>query len=546
MTAPESQERLGASRDVPPGLAVPAVSDASFPARVAALLRSRPLSEAAFNADRQDWPGQVYDIPSFALAAIDTIIANQGFEEEATYEQVTTALTALASRAAPARPTSEHRKVAAYTVDSLLNRSNREAEFAYRISDYATDAGGHRQREVRFRLLLEREDSARGEIVLNATRDAIIALIGGLEFDVEDEQVANEILLERQLARGAFDAAERAAVRARLLSVRLADDLDRLIRETRRDVRTVLGEWATTVPQRLDESRDHIESRLDSEHRLRAKVSESLEAGDSEVAESAARIASILGECQRRHEALHRRVIGAREVFLDEQNRQVFRPPPLGYLPDLPSEVLHPLLVTGSDDALTVTFQWITDVSGPVAPRLPRLHRVVTDLLTIRDSEEPDADLDDEEDLDPPELPLISPYAVAAAARAVQTVDLPARLSTAIVECFNQGAADDGTNPFTVAEVVTLAALWCYAPEDIEPGEAARQDLAPAVLGARAAVDSDGVVLELPGWTGDDLILAPFADALEMADPPPTRALPEHLRHFAEGSPPRAGGAGWH
>ena len=76
MTAPESQERLGASRDVPPGLAVPAVSDASFPARVAALLRSRPLSEAAFNADRQDWPGQVYDIPSFALAAIDTIIAN--------------------------------------------------------------------------------------------------------------------------------------------------------------------------------------------------------------------------------------------------------------------------------------------------------------------------------------------------------------------------------------------------------------------------------------------------------------------------------------
>lgn len=83
-------------------------------------------------------------------------------------------------------------------------------------------------------------------------------------------------------------------------------------------------------------------------------------------------------------------------------------------------------------------------------------------------------------------------------------------------------------------------------PEDIEPGEAARQDLASAVLGARAAVDSDGVVLELPGWTGDDLILAPFADALEMADPPPTRALPEHLRHFAEGSPPRAGGAGWH
>jgi hypothetical protein len=54
---------------------------------------------------------------------------------------------------------------------------------------------------VQFRLLIEREDPVRGEVVLNATRDAINALVGGLEFDVEDEQVASEVLLERQLAR---------------------------------------------------------------------------------------------------------------------------------------------------------------------------------------------------------------------------------------------------------------------------------------------------------------------------------------------------------
>jgi hypothetical protein len=466
----------------------------------------------------------VYDIASFALAAIDTVIASQGFEEEATYEQVTGVLALLAARAAPFRQPAEHQKVAAYTVDSLLNRANREAEFAYRISDYSSEAGGHRQREVRFRLLLEREDAARGEIVLNATRDAIIALIGGLEFDVEDEQVAN--------------AAERAAVRARLLSVRLADDLDRLIRETRRDLRAVVSEWATTVPQRLDESRDHIESRLESEHRLRAKVSESLEAGDAEVAESAARIANILGECQRRHEALHRRVISAREVFLDEQNRQVFRPAPLGYLPDLPAEVLRPLLSAVSDDALAVTLRWITDVSGPVAPRLPRLHRVTTELLTIRDTEELDGESVDEEELDPPEPPVISPSAVAAASRAVQAVGLPARLSTVIVECLTQGGAEDGTDAFTVAEIVALAALWCYAPEDVEPGESGRQDLTTEVLGARAAVDSDGTRLELPRWTGDDLILAPFADALELAAPSPTRTLPDHLSRFADAAAP--------
>jgi hypothetical protein len=75
-------------------------------------------------------------------------------------------------------------------------------------------------------------------VVVNATRDAINALVGGLEFDVEDEQVANELMLERQLAKGAFDAAEKAAVRARLLSVSLVEDLARLIKDTRRDLRT--------------------------------------------------------------------------------------------------------------------------------------------------------------------------------------------------------------------------------------------------------------------------------------------------------------------
>ena len=34
--------------------------------------------------------------------------------------------------------------------------------------------------------------------MLRATADAINALIGGLDFDVEDEQVATEIILQRQ------------------------------------------------------------------------------------------------------------------------------------------------------------------------------------------------------------------------------------------------------------------------------------------------------------------------------------------------------------
>ncbi len=37
----------------------------------------------------------------------------------------------------------------------------------------------------------------------------------------------------------------------------------------------------------------------------------------------------------------------------------------------------------------------------------------------------------------------------------------------------------------------------------------------------RTAVDTDGKPLRLPGWDGDDVIVAPDADALAEADPVP-------------------------
>src|SRR6184192_3644577 len=85
----------------PHAMADLSVFDRTFPARVAVLMRSRPITEAIVAASRQDWPESTYDIATFALAAIDLIIAQQGFEEEATYDDVVAGLTTLARRAAP-------------------------------------------------------------------------------------------------------------------------------------------------------------------------------------------------------------------------------------------------------------------------------------------------------------------------------------------------------------------------------------------------------------------------------------------------------------
>ncbi|WP_284742738.1 hypothetical protein [Amycolatopsis sp. RTGN1] len=496
--------------DLPP-------SDPTFPARVAALLRSRPIVEAVLAAGRQDWPADSYDVTTLALAAIDLVIARQGFDEEATYDDLVGGLTILARRAAPGRSGEEHRRVAEFTIGGLLNRPAQEAPFTYRISDH-TDRGGHRQRQVQFRLLVEREDPVRGEVVVNATRDAINALVGGLEFDVEDEQIANELMLERQLAKGAFDAAEKAAVRARLLSVSLAEDLARLIKDTRRDLRSVLDEWAEQVPERLELARDHIAGRLESEHRLLAKVRESLEAEDAQVTAAAARIARLLTECARRHQALHARVITARSVFLDEQDRQAFRPPALGYLPDLAVEVLNPLLGLPTAVALEVTDRWLSDITGPRPPKLPRLYRLVEDLWSVREPAmtDPGAETDEIGDADPP---TIVPEVVEAAAAVVGNVGLPARLSALLAEALT--APGETADRQATAEIVALAALWCYAPEEAETGRPESADLAASIFGPRAAADADGLRLDLTGWDGDDLIVVAQPDALRDADPAP-------------------------
>jgi hypothetical protein len=167
--------------------------ESSFPARVAAFLRFSPIIEMAQSARRRDWPADTYDIVTLALAAIDMVVARQGLDLEATRDDVVAALRELSYRAAPERPAEEHRQVAAFVIDSLLNRHGRDGPFRYVTSDYTGEDGRHRRREVPFSLLVERDDAVRDENVLRATPDAVNALIGGLDFDVEDEQVATEL-----------------------------------------------------------------------------------------------------------------------------------------------------------------------------------------------------------------------------------------------------------------------------------------------------------------------------------------------------------------
>ena len=496
------------------------VYESSFPARVGAFLRFSPVIEAAQAARRRGWPESAYDIVTLALTAIDLVVSRQGFETEATREDLVSTLAELACLASPDRPGEEHLDVAGFVVDALLNRQGHQAPFRYVTSDYSSPRDGHRHRNVPFSLLVEHDHAARDENVLRATKDAINALIGGLDFDVEDEQVATELVLERQLARNAFDSALKSAERARLLSVGLSEEFDRLVKQTRRDLRAVEDEWANTVPNRLESARDHIRDRLKAERYLLGKVREALASGDEKVLTTARRIAELLEECQHRHESLHQRVIAARGVFLEEQERQAFRPPALITLPDPHQQVLLPAMELDKGSAELLATRFLIDMWGPQVPRLPRLYRLINDLWSRHASGSPDGRSENEPELADPEPPLLRTEAIDVAVRAVGSVGLPARLSTLVAACYQDAIAADPRVREKGAEVLNLAVLWSYSPEDADDdGGIAADDLMIRVLGHRTAVDSDETPLRLPGWDGDDVIVAPDSDALATANP---------------------------
>jgi len=496
------------------------VYESSFPARVAAFLRFSPVIEAAQAAHRRGWPDGCYDIVTLALTAIDLVVSRQGFETEATRADVVAALAELAYVASPDSPGEEHLEVAGFVVDALLNRQGHQAPFRYITSDYSSPQDGYRQRNVPFSLLVERDHATRDENVLQATKDAINALIGGLDFDVEDEQVATELVLGRQLARNAFDSALKSAERARLLSVGLSEELDRLVKQTRRDLRVVEEDWASSVPDRLEAARDHIRDRLKTERYLLGKVREALASGDEKILAAARRIAQLLEECQHRHESLHHRVISARGVFLEEQERQAFRPPALITVPDPHQQVLLPALELDQACAEALAGRFLIDMWGPQVPRLPRLYRLVNDLWSRHSGAVPDSRGDDDPELADPMPPLLRPEVIGVAVRAVQAVGLPARLSTLVAACYRDAAASCHEVRQQGAEVLNLAVLWAYSPEDADDdGGIMADDLMVRVLGRRTDVDSDGTPLLLPGWDGDDLIVAPDSDALAAASP---------------------------
>jgi hypothetical protein len=455
--------------------------------RQRALLHTLPLDALHRANALRDPELRHYDALALGLATMDLIVDHMGLDIDVDRPRVASHLAPLLDemdRAAGKWPDPAlHDAIVERVIAALRNDDERRRPFSVSYLDVDGDGLVRRVRE--FRLVYD-QFHPDGGTVLRLSNEAVNLFLGALELPIEDAQAAAEAIVQSQLARGRLDEALASAQGARLQSLRYKTKVERVLRDTRRDVTSL--DWQLEVPRLLDEALAHVSARLLVEQTIvntSAERLDLLEDGDPRGA-LVARIGALARECMLLHTALQGPLMRVRNVFLDEQARQRFVAPPLAARPDLINDVLAPVLAMRRPDALRVGEAVQPVVFGAHPPPLLSLRALLNWQLRPR------------RDLAP------SPHAIADLDLAERTLD-PTRFPPEIRTLINE-LLGGLIEPKTLSEL--LEALRAEGASD-----ATFDALALAVGEAFAdeghRVERVGSSFEAAGWFGDELLISP-------------------------------------
>jgi hypothetical protein len=438
---------------VPPDVDV-ALGDEALARRAKAMACTVPLHSLEANKGRmRDGEFNRYTVWALAFVAIDTVTVQMDFDRGAAHDAVIEAMVPYARRQAPDREDAEHRDICKWVLDELIGTTAAQRGFTVDYGDYN---GEYERRSFGFQLLSEHSTSD-GSVYLRATDAAINVLVGALDTDVESAQAAAEAKLENLVRRGRLSEAQHAAQQARYRTIQLGELIRQDLAATKRNLLSV--DWAGEVSPRLDGALTHISERLEVERRIAENIRQTRDrAEDPQKRAQAASLIELLDECQNRHMVLQRKLMEARQVFLAEQERQVFAPPATVRLRDISAEMLIPALRLSLDDAEPLLVDFFQRVLGPHPERIGRLATLVGLLLTPpRERDELGAEVTE------PDLHELVPFEAfpepvrdAAAAIMDSVGSQPTRMSELLA------AALEGS-PAT-AHLVSLLSLHAFSP----------------------------------------------------------------------------------
>jgi hypothetical protein len=347
--------------------------------RLRVLLHTRPMLELRDWDLRREPQTQHFDSLTLAMRVFDVVIESMGLGSDADSATVFRALLPLLRQMdhwdGVALTLAQHQDFTERLLGRLRNDQEARRPFRFEYTDFVLGKAMVRVLELR---LLEERFSPTGEgFVLQLSSEAINLFLNAFNLDIEDAQVALEAVIQSQLERGRVAEAAQAAQDARLRSVQFRDKIERILLETRRDLSRV--DWRETVPQVLKEALLHVDSRLKVEQHITLTALERLDAltqGTKEAREVAL-IAGLMEDCQDRHIELQRILLGASNVFFNEQDRQAFMPRPSVHWTHVSSHILEPLLEMSRVEALKLTQQTSVILLGTAVPPVFSLSNLI-------------------------------------------------------------------------------------------------------------------------------------------------------------------------
>ncbi|MFF7986927.1 hypothetical protein ACFZDK_48965 [Streptomyces sp. NPDC007901] len=358
------------------------LADEGLTRRLKALACTAPLHDLEVRKANQPWLEESirdrYQMAEVALDMIDQVAIAMDFESGARHAQVLSRAERFIARQASDRPSAEHARIAVWVLESLINVRDVDRGFTRKYGWINTE-GRYSLKTFDFKILEERSDS-RGDLYLRASNEALNVLVGALDTDVESAQIAAEVRLRNLIARGRLADAKAVAEQARLRTIQYGETIRTQLEATERNVAAV--DWLNHVPDLLNEALAHVESRQKEEQAIAQSITDDRDkAQDAANKRRAAELVDIVEDCIRRHTALHRRLLGAREKFRQEQDRQLFAPATRRAAVDLHRDLLQPILAETGTAATPPLSVFVEHSAGPTSTDQPGLATLIPALL---------------------------------------------------------------------------------------------------------------------------------------------------------------------
>jgi hypothetical protein len=279
-------------------------------------------------------------------------------------------------------------------IEGLLNDTERRQ--AFREPYAAVENGAVTWREFSFNLL--EEVSPDGGVYLRVTVEGIHLYAGMLGYNIEDAQVANEIVLQYQISRGRLTDAVQTAREAEFRSIQYDAQIQGLLNAAKRDIQQV--DWVRDALDAIAAAREHILQRLKIEKQILDAIEEKYDSAGIEEIQQLAVLKQQVNRCMVRHIHLHKLLISVNLEYLDEQLKQGFRVRGFNALPEIDKEIFQPALLCNVGELKHATAKIFWAFSPPRPPHLLSLELLIEKLTapiredgpTVSNTEAPELD----------------------------------------------------------------------------------------------------------------------------------------------------------